>query len=886
MSQLSQQSLLQKVQSWSEQQCKDDYDSVMPKILHEIGNTSSRDAVELCSLVLEKFVCHAMIGELGQRIFNTVSLKLGRVFNETLENLPAPHKSSIAQSTLTEMLKYLVEVLGCYNGFILRLASIVKSATDIELLYISEFSNNTIDILQRSYFHCKNSEKDYGQAFQHVSGLLGILFQKTYGMQKNFGLVIANIKYSPELILSDETKVSVEKLCEGLLSVCKITCTVDNTLLTSTWTTMIKFMREFKDVVQEAIYPNPYIVLLCDNIIQCIRYSFQLHDRSHHLLNSGDEATKKALNQSLKYSKLLMSVFYEVIKIFDTMSNQDLANHILTFFHDFHVLFGVKDSTNCSLVAKIKFRCKMMDQLPHYEHAVALILNNDHFLDCLCTFSYDSQRQPDYGWLHVWLSIGKELLKSKSTMTQWGMKSVDCTVVPVLLVQLIVECVGPTHNVFQSHLNRGASLFETNLAIVCSLVSKLSPDSFLKAEETMFDLVFSSSPDKNIFAADVLTFFAKSSPSLSKRYKSVVCTILATMNEVKKVTFPMLMLISIFNRIGVSPKDLVKNLSSNSKALPDWWTLIQTSRFDHTDISCAKVRSDVLNISQQDEISVFNMRDLSGHMVQFELALTSPSTTKKELPLFKSIFSSVIDIVDNFEKFDKKLTDSIIFSGFLSHFLACLKYFRQFLDKSEKTKVLKYFQTILTDCSALPIKLGIIGVLWRYEDAPSENLETICAIFKRLFLDENLWIRHLSLTAFITLTLLPSHTSLLERCACDPAISKIIESYLTFDSQSPSLFCAPLPEPDCGYDVKMEECLSSWRNRICKRSDGIFHKKDSCLDRDCFQKYVSQMKVDMQKLNQCISQNSINRNNIGAVNRQNLSLIKTEFDRLLHQFDL
>lgn len=887
MSQLSQQSMLQKVRTWSEEQCKDDYESVMPQILHEIRAASSSETMELCSLVLKKFLCNAMIDELGQKIFNTVSLELGRVFYETLENLPGSHQDTKAPtlSNIIEVLKYLVEVLKCYDGFIHRLVSLVKSAVHIELLYISEFSSNTIDILRKSYLHCKNSEKDYGQLFRHVSGLLGIIFQKTFGMQKKFGFIIAHIKQTPEHIISDEIKTSVEKLCQGLLSVCETTCTVDNTLLASTWTTMVKFMKEFKDIVQEKVYPNPYVVLLCDNIVQCVRYSIQLHDQSHHLLNSGDDATNKALNQSLKFSKVLMSIFYEVMKIFDTVFNQELAGLFLSFSHDFHELFKVKDSTNCSECVKMKFRCKITGQLRHYESVIALVLSNTgtHFLDYFCTFSYDSQKIPDYGWLHVWLSIGKELLETKSAMAQWSMKIANCKVASILLVQMIVECVGSTHNVSQSHFNEGSSLYESNLVIVCALLSELPPDAFSTAEETIFDLVFSSTPMKSIFAADVLAFLAKSSPSLAKRYKLVICTIMGTMDNVKKVTFPMQMLISISNRIGVSPKDIVRHLSSHSNALPDWLTLTESSDFDHT---CEKVSSGILNVSEQAEISVRNMHDLSDCMSQLELALNNPSIVKKEMRLLKSTFSSAITTIVYFEKCNKELVNSVIFKGFLSHFLASVKNFMPFLDNAQKTQMLKYLQTLLMDGVALPIKLSIIDMLSQCENVPSENLQTTSAIFQRLFIDENWMIRHLSLTTFITLTLSPSQTALLERCASNAAISEIIEAYLAFDSETSGLYRAPLPKPDNVYDLQLEKCLSSWRDRHCKQSESLFQQRNACLHSDCFRQCVSQIRVDIKKLNQVISQSSISRGNIGAEDLQNLASIKSALDELFHQFDL
>nr|XP_054586065.1 uncharacterized protein C1orf112 homolog [Nothobranchius furzeri] len=288
-------SLLDEVAQWSQETCRQELKSVLPKLtsLHCESDTWD-DHLRILKVIIDLFLPHVGLPELEDECFSKILPKAVEMFNSMMKEIMDQVGGLSTQNT--EMCAFLRNILQMMMQVVDALSVCVRHVGSFEeaphLDAIHSLPTCILKILRETFQHCKDSELVYCDRLSLVADLLQGLFKEAFSLQKSLLELLDRISLDSS---ASEVEVSdIVTVIHGLLDICSIISNLDLALHANTWKFLIKQSLKYQSLVEEHLHHGDIINGLCDNFLA----SF---DNSVELAEQMQRAELQELTQSPEY---------------------------------------------------------------------------------------------------------------------------------------------------------------------------------------------------------------------------------------------------------------------------------------------------------------------------------------------------------------------------------------------------------------------------------------------------------------------------------------------------------------------------------------------------------------------------------------------------------
>uniref|UniRef100_A0A3B5M053 Fignl1 interacting regulator of recombination and mitosis n=1 Tax=Xiphophorus couchianus TaxID=32473 RepID=A0A3B5M053_9TELE len=255
-------SLLDEVVQWSQETCRQEIKSVLPKL-----TISSR----ILKIITEMFLPHIGLSELEEECFSKILPKAVAMFDNMMKEIM--NQVGELSSQNTELCTFLRNILQAMVQLIDALSICVRHVASFEeglcLDAIRSLPTCILKVLRETFQHCKDSEIVYCGRLSLVADLLQGLFKEAYSLQKSLLEVLDRI--SLDSSASDEEVSDIVTVIHSLLDICSIISNLDIALHANTWKFLIKQSLKYQSLVEEQLHHGDIVNSLSDNLLASLQ---------------------------------------------------------------------------------------------------------------------------------------------------------------------------------------------------------------------------------------------------------------------------------------------------------------------------------------------------------------------------------------------------------------------------------------------------------------------------------------------------------------------------------------------------------------------------------------------------------------------------------------
>ncbi|XP_061594134.1 FIGNL1-interacting regulator of recombination and mitosis [Cololabis saira] len=327
-------SLLEEVVQWSQETCRQQLKSVLPKLVslhHE--SDSWDDHIRVLKTITDMFLPHIGLLELEDECFSKILPKAVTMFNSMMKELMDQVGGLSSQNTeacalLRNILQAMMQIIDALSACVRHVGSF-EEAPDVHI--IRSLPICILKILLETFQHCKDSEEVYCGRLSLVADLLQGLFKEAYSLQK--GLLEVLDRISLDGNASEEEVSDIVTVIHSLLDICSVISNLDIALHANTLKFLIKQSLKYRSLVEEHLHHSDISNSLCDNLLasfhSCLELSEQI--KRDGLQESTQSPEYKLFQKTAKMCRFFANTLVHYIKEFKFF--------LTKFCRNFHQLY-------------------------------------------------------------------------------------------------------------------------------------------------------------------------------------------------------------------------------------------------------------------------------------------------------------------------------------------------------------------------------------------------------------------------------------------------------------------------------------------------------------------------------------------------------------------
>uniref|UniRef100_A0AAY4CAK4 Uncharacterized protein n=1 Tax=Denticeps clupeoides TaxID=299321 RepID=A0AAY4CAK4_9TELE len=298
---MSQATLLEEVERWSPDACRQQLHAVLPDL------PVFHDPTGVLRIITGMFLPHLHPSELEEKCFSLVLPKVVDVFRGLTEEITG--RAATLSSQNTELRLLLRNVLQAMVHTLEALSACIKHVGSVGVL--SSFSpfrslpSCVLALLKDAFQHCKDSEDVYGGRLSLVQDLLQALFKEAYGLQK--GLMELLERVALEDTASEEDVSDIVTAIHSLLDMCAVVSGLDVALHANTWKFIIRQSVKHLSLVEEQLRHGDIVSGLCEELLgsldSCVELGEQINQSGLQLLQKSTKICRFFSNTLVHYAK-------------------------------------------------------------------------------------------------------------------------------------------------------------------------------------------------------------------------------------------------------------------------------------------------------------------------------------------------------------------------------------------------------------------------------------------------------------------------------------------------------------------------------------------------------------------------------------------------------
>ncbi|XP_015251801.1 PREDICTED: uncharacterized protein C1orf112 homolog isoform X1 [Cyprinodon variegatus] len=312
-------SLLDEVVQWSQETCRQELKSVLPKLtsLH-YESDSWNDHLRILKIITEMFLPHIGLPQLEEDCFSKILPKAVMMYDSMIKEIM--NQVGELSSQNTELCAFFRNILQAMMQVIDVLSVCVRHVGSFEegpcLDAIRSLPTCILKVLRETFQHCKDSEMVYCGRLSLVADLLQGLFKEAYSLQK--GLLEVLDRISLESNASDEEVSNIVTVIHSLLDICSIISNLDIALHANTWKFLIKQSLKYQSLLEEHLHHEDIVNSLSDNLLasfhSCVEMAEQI--KLAGLQESVQSTEYKLFQKTAKMSRFFANTLVHYIKEF------------------------------------------------------------------------------------------------------------------------------------------------------------------------------------------------------------------------------------------------------------------------------------------------------------------------------------------------------------------------------------------------------------------------------------------------------------------------------------------------------------------------------------------------------------------------------------------
>ncbi|CAG5861522.1 unnamed protein product [Menidia menidia] len=327
-------SLLDEVAKWSQETCRQELKSVLPKLtsLHHESD-SLDDHIRILKIITDMFLPHIGLSDLEDECFSKILPKAVEMFKGMIKELVDQVGGLSSQNT--EICAFLRNILQAMMQIIDALSTCVRHVGSFEeapgLYGIRSLPACILQVLRETFQHCKDSEVVYSGRLSLVADLLQGLFKEAYSLQKSLLELLDRI--SLDKSSSEEEVLNIVSVIHSLLDICSVISNLDIALNANTWKFLVKQSLKYQSLVEEHLHHGDISSKLCDNLLASFHHCLDLAEqiKSTDLQESNERPEYKLFQKTAKMCRFFANTLVHYIKEFKFFLTKCCSN--------FHMLY-------------------------------------------------------------------------------------------------------------------------------------------------------------------------------------------------------------------------------------------------------------------------------------------------------------------------------------------------------------------------------------------------------------------------------------------------------------------------------------------------------------------------------------------------------------------
>ncbi|XP_077013037.1 FIGNL1-interacting regulator of recombination and mitosis isoform X2 [Tamandua tetradactyla] len=465
------------------------------------------------------FLPHMNHLTLEQTFFSKVLPKTVKLFDDMMYELTSQARelssqNSEIQSTLRNILKTMVQVLGALTGCVQHVCTTQES---VILENIHSLPSSVLHVIKSTFVHCKNSESIYSGRLHLVSDLLQAVFKEAYSLQKQLMELLDMVCMDP-LVDENDNILDMVIVIHSLLDICCVISSMDHAFHANTWKFIIKQSLKHHSVIKSQLKHKDIITSLCEDIL-C---SF------HSCLQLAEQMTQSDIQDNADYR-----LFHKTLKLC-----RFFANSLLHYTKEFLPFLSDSCCTLHQLYLQIHSKfppslyAAMISKTQQEEIAGAFLVTLDPLITQLLTFQpfvevildsmLDLPCELQFPQCLLLVAIMDKLpSQCLEVQTLWCTESqVSEAIARTSLLKAIFcsfeQCSGelslPVH--LQGVKSKGqaevaVTLYQHVCVHLCTFIASFHPSLFPELDAALLNAVLSSKMITSLLAMDAWCFLAR-----------------------------------------------------------------------------------------------------------------------------------------------------------------------------------------------------------------------------------------------------------------------------------------------------------------------------------------------------------------------------------------
>uniref|UniRef100_A0AAQ4QLY9 Fignl1 interacting regulator of recombination and mitosis n=1 Tax=Gasterosteus aculeatus aculeatus TaxID=481459 RepID=A0AAQ4QLY9_GASAC len=318
-------SLLDEVMQWSQETCRQELKSVLPKLTISSGS--------VLKVITDMFLPHMGLSELEDGCFSKILPKVVTMFEGMIKEILDQVGGLSSQNTeLCGMYDFYLKKQNQQSHLLLSfcpnmLTSIIdalstcvrhvctfEEAPDLDA--IRSLPTCILKVLTETFNHCKESEMVYCGRLSLVADLLQGLFKEAYSLQKALLELLDRIPLDSSA--SEEAVSDTVTVIHNLLDICSIISNLDIALHANTWKFLIKHSLKYQSLVEEHLHHGDISNSLCENLLVSFNNCVELAEQIKHagLQESTQSPEYKLFQKTAKMCRFFANTLVHYIKEF------------------------------------------------------------------------------------------------------------------------------------------------------------------------------------------------------------------------------------------------------------------------------------------------------------------------------------------------------------------------------------------------------------------------------------------------------------------------------------------------------------------------------------------------------------------------------------------
>ncbi|KAJ7986664.1 hypothetical protein DPEC_G00342230 [Dallia pectoralis] len=277
---MSQTTLLEEVSLWSQDTCRQEVHSILPKLIAMHQKTeSTEEHIHVLKVITGMFLPHLNIAELEEECFSKVLPKVVNMFDQQIDDITNQVEGLSSQNTelclfLRNILQMMVQMLEVLSGCVRHVCSVEETPA---LNSIRSLPSCVLKVLRNTFKHCKESEVVYCGRLSLVGDLLQGLFKEAYSLQK--GLMELLDRISLDNTPSETDIADILTVIHSLLDFCSVISNLDIVLHANTWKFIIKQSVKYSSLVEVRLRHDDITSGLCGDLLVSFHSCLELAEQ-------------------------------------------------------------------------------------------------------------------------------------------------------------------------------------------------------------------------------------------------------------------------------------------------------------------------------------------------------------------------------------------------------------------------------------------------------------------------------------------------------------------------------------------------------------------------------------------------------------------------------